>query len=146
MFFSKFVCEIKNNMCRENPYKTTIKHILPFGIAVSAVFTAILLCRCGRQDVGQNKNPKTIEAAYRQYIEHGMFDSILIVASSVFDNPQEYRNDRFVAKSGIQAAQAAIFLGDYDKAGYYIRRLDSLGCTRKLEDLDAILDGVKGSF
>lgn len=146
MFFSKFVCEIKNNMCRENPYKATIKHILPFGIAVSAVFTAILLCRCGRQDVGQNKNPKTIEAAYRQYIEHGMFDSILIVASSVFDNPQEYRNDRFVAKSGIQAAQAAIFLGDYDKAGYYIRRLDSLGCTRKFEDLDAILDGVKGSF
>ncbi len=94
----------------------------------------------------QEQESHYYESLYYSYIQKGHYDSLAHVAGAVFSARDDKKDSFLIYYSGLQCAQAAVFLDNYPMAAAYLDTLSSFDGWDNYPELYAIFNIVSALY
>lgn len=120
-------------------------HIAIFIASVLTLFsTTAAISSCSFKSNEDTKN--NYISLYYTLMKEGLYDSLYSVAGKTFSNRSNDHDQWLTLYSGLQCAQAALFMDDYPKAAAYMDTVSSLRYRDKYPDLSAVFNIVTAIY
>lgn len=117
--------------------------------SILLLITAISAFSCSRSDkTEEGEDIFTYDYFIEKcnyYCEQGISDSMLLVSSAVYANPQ-VKDDHFRLVAALYAAQSAMETGKYELAGYYLREIDAMDHSETPAYLMGMWKGIQSTY
>lgn len=111
---------------------------------ISALLILYVVSSCTYKKTGPDT--QRYVSLYYSYFQRGLYDSVAIAAGDVFSSRDKIRDRYLVLYSGLQCAQAAVFLDDYPRAAAYLDTMASFRDWDNFPELSAVHDVIRALY
>lgn len=120
-------------------------HIAISIASVLTLFTAIAAANtCLAKNRGHTRD-KYI-SYYYLLMKEGLYDSLAYIAGETFSDRSNSQDQWLTIYSGLQCAQAALFVDEYPKAAAYLDTVSAFGYLDKYPDLFAVFNNISALY